>query len=150
MPIEIHPEARRILESPCNAHVVTVRANGRPHVSLVWLDITPGGIIQIGTPPWRVKTKNVLRDPHVVISILDNVKAPNGLFQHLLVEGNAAVDDDPVKAKRFMDDLALKYTGKWGLDLGEDNFVLINIEPTRITGHGPWHVGKTTSYGTPI
>ncbi|WP_051362512.1 pyridoxamine 5'-phosphate oxidase family protein [Amycolatopsis thermoflava] len=150
MTIEIHPEARKLLESPVNAHVVTIRANGRPHVSFVWLDITPDGVIQIGTPPWRIKTKNVQRDPHVVISIMDDVIADNGLHRHLLIEGNATVDLDPVKARRFMDNLALKYTGKWGLDLGEDDFCLINVEPTRITGHGPWHTGKTTSYGTPI
>ncbi|MCE0767441.1 pyridoxamine 5'-phosphate oxidase family protein [Pseudonocardia kujensis] len=150
MSIPIHPEARKILESPVNAHFVTTRSNGRPHVSFVWFDLTPEGTITIGTPPWRVKTKNVLRNPYVVLSIMDDIKAANGLHRHLLVEGNATVDHDPVKAKRFMDDLALKYTGTWGLDLGEDDFCTINIDVTRITGHGPWHTGRTTSYGTPV
>jgi PPOX class probable F420-dependent enzyme len=150
MAFDLHPEARELIESRPPAHVVTLRPDGRPHVSFVWIDVTEEGDLQFGTPPWRVKAKNLRANPYVAISIQDTKKAANGLLRHLLIEGVATVDEDLVRGQQFMDELFFKYTGEYGMKLSEPGHVLITVEPTRVTGHGPWHTGKKTSYGTPI
>ncbi|MGK4903677.1 PPOX class F420-dependent oxidoreductase [Streptomyces albus] len=151
MAFDLHPEARALIESRPPAHLVTTRPNGRPHVALIWLDVTDAGQIQFGTPRWRVKAKNLRHDPRCTLSIQDTVKGENGLLRHLLIEGVATIDDHPEHGDRFMDALYFKYTGTHGFALDEKNpHCLITVDITRVTGHGPWHTGRTTSYGTPI
>ncbi|MGX9226209.1 pyridoxamine 5'-phosphate oxidase family protein [Streptomyces albus] len=89
MAFDLHPEARALIESRPPAHLVTTRPNGRPHVALIWLDVTDAGQIQFGTPRWRVKAKNLRHDPRCTLSIQDTVKGENGLIRHLLIEASS-------------------------------------------------------------
>lgn len=147
---DLHPAARALIKSrPC-AHLVTIRPNGRPHVSFIWLDVTDEGQIQFGTPPWRVKGKNLAQDPNCILSIQDNQKGDNGLLRHLLIDGVASIDHDLERGQRFMDQLFYEYTGSPVFGLSEPGHVLVTVDITRVSGVGPWHTGKTTSYGTPI
>ncbi len=70
--------------------------------------------------------------------------------RHLLIDGVASIDDDPEWGQKFMDQLFYKYTGAAGFQLNENHHVLVTVDITRVSGVGPWHTGKTTSYGTPI
>lgn len=150
MAYNLHPAARKLIESrPC-AHLVTMRPTGRPHVSFVWIDVTDDGQIQFATPPWRVKGKNLQNDPECILSIQDNQKGDNGLLRHLLIEGIASIDDDPRHGREFLDQLFYKYTGGPNFEKYEGGHLLITVDITRVSGVGPWHTGKTTSIGTPI
>lgn len=150
MAYDLHPEARALIESrPC-AHLVTMRPDGRPHVSFIWIDVTDDGQIQFGTPPWRVKGKNLAKNPNCTFSIQDNQKLDTGLTRHLLIDGVASIDDDLEHGQRFMDQLFHKYTGAPRFGLNEGGHLLVTVDITRVSGVGPWHTGKTTSYGTPI
>lgn len=150
MAYELHPEARALIESRPSVHLVTMRPNGRPHVSFIWIDVTDEGQIQFGTPPWRIKGKNLARDPICVMSIQDTQRDSNGLLRHLLIDGVASIDDSPGRGQRFMDQLFYKYTGAPSFELNEDRYLLVTVDITRVSGVGPWHTGRTTSYGTPI
>lgn len=88
MTYTLHPEARALIESRPTAHLVTMRPNGRSHVSFIWIDVTDEGQIQFATPPWRVKGKNLRNDPKCTPSIQDAQKNSNGLLRHLLIEGS--------------------------------------------------------------
>jgi PPOX class probable F420-dependent enzyme len=150
MAYDLHPAARAlIMTRPC-AHLVTTRPDGRPHLSLIWIDVTEEGQIQFGTPPWRVKRRNLEHTATCILSIQDQQKGDNGLLRHLLIDGVASIDDNLVRGQRFMDELFEKYTGKPRFGLSEPGHVLVTVDITRVSGVGPWHTGKTTSYGTPI
>ncbi|MCZ4548107.1 hypothetical protein BS618_32450, partial [Rhodococcus erythropolis] len=68
----------------------------------------------------------------------------------ILIDGVASIDDDPERGQQFMDQLFYKYTGAAGFQLNENHNVLVTVDITRVSGVGPWHTGKTTSYGTSI
>jgi hypothetical protein len=119
-------------------------------VSFIWIDVTDDGQIQFGTPPWRVKGKNLAHEPRCTLSIQDTKKAENGLTRHLLIDGVASIDTDTNRGQQFMDELFFKYTGEHGFGLDEAGHLLFTVDITRVSGMGPWHTGKTTSYGTPI
>ncbi|MDG4667448.1 PPOX class F420-dependent oxidoreductase [Mycobacterium sp. 236(2023)] len=150
MAFDLHPDARALIEARPGAHLVTMRPDGRPHVSFIWIDITDDGQIQFATPPWRVKGKNLRKDPACVLSIQDDQKADNGLLRHLLIEGVATIDDDPHHGQEFLDRLFYKYTGGTSFEGDDGGQLLITVVITRVSGVGPWHTGKTTSIGTPI
>ena len=151
MTYDLHPEARALIESRPTAHLVTMRPNGKPHVSFIWLDVTDDGRLQFGTPNWRVKGRNVAHDPNVIFSIQDTKYHPdNGLLQHLLIDGVASIDDHPEHGNEFMEQLWQKYTGKTGFPMNAiETHLLITVDITRVSGVGPWHTGNRTPYGTP-
>ena len=39
MPIELPESVKRLLEDKAYGHVVTIDANGRPQVTMVWMDV---------------------------------------------------------------------------------------------------------------
>ena len=66
------------------AKVATVRPNGSPHVAPVWF-VLDGNELVFTTNKNSVKEKNLLRDPHVMVST-DDEKPP---FSFVLVDGAA-------------------------------------------------------------
>ena len=51
--------------------IATIMKDGSPQLSPVWADMEDGHVL-VNTAEGRVKHKNVLRDPRVAISIVDN------------------------------------------------------------------------------
>lgn len=70
------------------AKVATVRSNGYPHVAPVWF-ILDGDELVFTTWKMSVKGKNLLRDPHLMISV-DDERPP---FAFVLIDGTAAVKE---------------------------------------------------------
>lgn len=52
--------------------IATIMNDGSPQLSPVWADMEEGGHVLVNTAEGRIKHKNVLRDPRVAISVVDN------------------------------------------------------------------------------
>lgn len=70
------------------AKVATVRSNGFPHVAPVWF-VLDGDELVFTTFKTSIKGKNLLRDPHLMISV-DDERPP---FAFVLINGMAAVEE---------------------------------------------------------
>ena len=60
----------KLFEEPNLVFIATVMKDGSPQVSPVWADYENDHIL-INTAEGRIKHKNVLRDPRVAISVVD-------------------------------------------------------------------------------
>ncbi len=95
-----------LLEGKNLVFIATTMKDGAPQVSPVWADLEDG-YIMINTAEERIKHKNVLRDPRVAISVVDqnnplNMTAIRGRVEEIIP------DYDYVHANK----LTKKYMGK--------------------------------------
>ncbi len=66
----MHPKAIKLLKEKNLVFLATTMKDGSPQVSPVWADFEDDHIM-INTAEGRIKHSNVLRDPRVAISIVD-------------------------------------------------------------------------------
>jgi len=66
----LDPKIVKLLEGKNLVFIATTMKDGAPQVSPVWADLEDG-YIMINTAEERIKHKNVLRDPRVAISVVD-------------------------------------------------------------------------------
>ncbi|WP_423922954.1 PPOX class F420-dependent oxidoreductase [Candidatus Poriferisodalis sp.] len=111
-------EAQNLVRSPNFAHLATLRADGSPKLDPVWIDLADESTVTIATGQDSLKTRNVLRDPRVAISIVD-IDNP---YEELQLRGTCVVEPDPAMAA--LDALSHKYTGKPFPTRGDDGVVL--------------------------
>ena len=111
-------EAQNLVRRPNFAHLATLRADGSPKLDPVWIDLADESTVTIATGQDSLKTRNVLRDPRVAISIVD-VDNP---YKELQLRGTCVVEPDPDMAT--LDALSHKYTGKPFPSRGDDGVVL--------------------------
>ena len=77
--MELPPSARQVLESDDVATLVTLNADGSPHVTVAWVGLE-GDEIVIGTLPEQRKLANMRRDPRVAVVIQTrNVNSHGGM-----------------------------------------------------------------------
>ncbi|MGK2956443.1 MAG: PPOX class F420-dependent oxidoreductase [Solirubrobacterales bacterium] len=101
----IPDDAVHLLEGQHFAHVATLKEDGSPQVTPVWVG-HEGDLVTFNTAKGRLKEKNLKRDPRVAISILDaeNPYVPlviQGTVVEMTEEG--ADDDVDALAKRYLD-----------------------------------------------
>lgn len=95
-----------LLEGKNLVFIATTMKDGAPQVSPVWADLEDG-YIMINTAEGRIKHKNVLRDPRVAISVVDQ----NNPLNMTVIRGRVEEiipDYDYVHANK----LTKKYMGK--------------------------------------
>lgn len=135
--MEIPESARQVIESGRLAHLVTVNADGSPHVTIVWVGLD-GDELVIGKLMVDQKVRNIRRDPRVALSI-EAEGDHMGMQFHLVLEGTAEVTEGG--APQLLQHLAHRYIGPDAvfppMDDPPDGFT-IRITPTRIRGMGPW------------
>jgi PPOX class probable F420-dependent enzyme len=90
------------------AHVVTLGANGDPHVSLAWVGLE-GDQVVIGTLPEQAKLQNLRADPRIAISFEAPGKNAYGLDHYLVLRGRATVTEGG--APELLQRLARIYIG---------------------------------------
>ena len=130
--MELSAELRALLEKKALGHVVTVNENGNPQVTLVWMGLHDGKP-SFNTGNARVKGRNLLRDPRVVVSVQD----PDAPGNYAVITGKAVITPDPTLA--HLNGLARKFTGAdyAYLQPGEER-IAVDIDVTRVGGLGPW------------
>lgn len=131
--------AQALLGSNALAHVVTRNPDGSPQVSVVWCGLRDDQVL-FCTEASTTKVRNIRLDPHVVLSIEDEVRNRIGSQQHLLLYGQAKViDGRPDRA--LCDEICRTYTGRADhpMNLSRSNTaVTVAVDIARIAGNGPW------------
>jgi PPOX class probable F420-dependent enzyme len=121
-----------LTEKKAFAHLATVMSDGTPQVTPVWFLFEDGKFI-VNTARGRVKDRNMTRNSHVALSILD----PDNPYAHLAVRGTIVrVTEEGASAN--IDRLAKKYLGKDKYPFAQPGEVRVmyEIEPTSVAGMG--------------
>jgi PPOX class probable F420-dependent enzyme len=142
MSVEIPQSAKDVITSGRLAHFTTINADGRPHTTIVWVDLD-GEDIVIGKMMPDRKVANIKRDPRVSLSIEANGNQW-GMQNYLVIEGTASVT--PGGAAELLQELAYRYIGpgvKFPPMENPPEGMIIRVTPTKIRGMGPWgtHMG---------
>jgi PPOX class probable F420-dependent enzyme len=138
---EVHPEARKLLESDALAHMATLRADGSPASTIVWVGIEDGEIVS-GHLFRNRKVENVERDPRVSYSLEGTGANEIGLRRYLWIRGRARVTEGG--AAELLQRLAYTYLGpevKFPVIEDPPPGFVIRTTPERIGGNGPWAEG---------
>ncbi len=106
------------------AVVATIKPDGTPQTSVVWID-TDGEHVIFNTRNDRAKGKHLRRDPRVNVAVLDADRA----YRYFEVEGTAELEVEG--ANEHIHELSRKYND------GEDfhtpeNRVIVKVTPRRI------------------
>ncbi len=119
----------QLLTAPNYGNVTTVRSDGSPHVTPVWVD-WDGRHVLFNTARGRAKECHLRRDPRASISVVD----PENPYRYLSVSGTAELDEEG--AREHIDRLALRYRGEpFPRHPGEQR-VIVRIRPERVDAHG--------------
>jgi PPOX class probable F420-dependent enzyme len=118
-----------VRENPFVGVVTTLRRDGSPHSTVVWVDEEDGRIV-FNTAEGRCKPRELRADPRVALLVLD----PNDPYRWLAVTGTAELTHDG--ARDQVDRLSNKYLGKdYPFDRGEQR-VTVRITPARVDSYG--------------
>jgi PPOX class probable F420-dependent enzyme len=142
MSVEIPQSAKDVITSGRLAHFTTINADGRPHTTIVWVDLD-GEEIVIGKMMPDRKVANIKRDPRVSLSIEADGNQW-GMQNYLVIEGTASVTLGG--AADLLQELAYRYIGpgvKFPPMENPPEGMIIRVTPTKIRGMGPWgtHMG---------
>lgn len=102
-PAHIPTALMDLLESDALGHLATVRANGTPHVTPLWIDHN-GDTLLVNVRLDRVKAANMRERPAVAISIVD----PRNPFRYLAITGRV-VSWSEDGWREHMDELSRRY-----------------------------------------
>jgi len=90
------------------AHVVTLAADGTPHVSMAWVGVD-GDELVIATLFDQPKLRNLRRDPRIALSFVTGGRNPSGLDEYTVLHGHARVTEGG--APEILAGLARTYLG---------------------------------------
>jgi PPOX class probable F420-dependent enzyme len=133
--------ARALIESGRLAHCVTLKRDGSPQVSAVWIGLD-GDEIVMGHLPANVKVRNLRRDPRIVLSVQADERNEIGMQDYLVVHGTARVTEGG--APELLQHLAEIYGGPgtvFPLPPDPPPGFVVRISVDRIGGFGPWASG---------
>ncbi len=121
--------AKELLREPVLAHIATMDANRRPHITPVWIDVD-GDDVLFNTAEGRVKAVNLHQNPAVAVSVVD----PADPYRVVAFQGEA-VELSHDGADEHIDSLAKKYLGvdSYPMRVEEEQRVKVRIRPERIT-----------------
>ena len=128
----------RLLESGAVATVVTLDADGAPHLSAAWVGVEDGEIV-IGTLGDQRKLRNLRRDPRIALTVQSDRINEWGLREYLVINGIARITEGG--APELLQRLAHTYIGPDVIFPAMPNpppgFVT-RVRVERVSGVGPW------------
>ncbi len=118
-------------------HVVTLNADGTPHVTLAWVGIDGDDLVWASFFDQH-KLDSLRRDPRITISFQANEHTGMGLHPYLVVQGTARITAGG--AMPVMDRLAEAYIGPGATFPNRDmpDGFVIRVAVERVYGLGPW------------
>ena len=119
-----------VRDNPFAAVVTTLRKDGSPHSTIVWVDEVDGNLL-FNTAEGRAKPRYLRDDPRVSLTILD----PNDMYRWLAVNGSSELSTEG--AREQIDKLSKKYLGedKYPWYKGEQR-VNVLVKPEKIDSSG--------------
>jgi PPOX class probable F420-dependent enzyme len=129
---KLEEKPRKFLDE--NPHVgvaTTLREDGSPHSTIVWVDVEDGKV-SFNTARGRAKAKHLERDPRASLLMVD----PNNAWKWVAVSGLAELTEKG--ADDQIDKLAKKYLGKdeYPWRKPEETRVKVLIEPEKVDTSG--------------
>lgn len=119
-----------IRDNPFPAVVTTLRKDGTPHSTVVWIE-EDGGDVLFNTAEGRAKPRELAEDPRVSITFVD----PSDMYKWISVSGRAELTTEG--AREMIDKLSKKYLGKdeYPWYKGEQR-INVRIKPEKIDSYG--------------
>ena len=113
-------------------NVATLRPDGSPHVTPVWVD-TDGENVLVNTAYGRKKVEYIERDPRVAIEVHDENDPQRA---YVSVTGTAELVEEG--ADEHIDKLAQKYLGeeRYPFRRPGEKRVIVRIHPERVDAYG--------------
>jgi PPOX class probable F420-dependent enzyme len=128
---EIPESYRDLFAKQAFANLVTLMADGSPHVTPVWCDLQDGLVI-VNTAKGRVKDRNMRREPRVAMAISD----PANPYRYIQIRGRVAeITEDG--ADDHINRMAKKYLGvdTYPYRQPGEQRVLYRIRPERVQAY---------------
>jgi PPOX class probable F420-dependent enzyme len=119
-----------IRDNPFYAVLTTLRADGSPHATVVWVDVDDGEVV-FNTRRGRAKERHLAADPRASVTVVD----PADPYRWVSVSGPVALTTEGADAG--IDALSRKYTGSdyaWRRE-GEIR-VGARLRPDKVTAYG--------------
>ena len=123
---------KQFLKNPYVGTVTTLRDDGSPHSTVVWVDDAENGAVSFNTAYGRLKPSNLEHDPRVSLLVID----PSDTYKWIALDGAAELTTEGADAQ--IDRLAKKYLGKneYPFRKPEEQRVSVRITPRRIDSSG--------------
>ena len=129
MPKLTDAQRRFVHDNPFPAVVATIRPDGSPHSTVVWID-EDGGDLVFNTAEGRAKPRHLQQNPNVSVTIVD----PANQYQWVSVTGHATMT--PEGAREHIDKMSQKYLGKdYPWYQGEQRLI-VRITPDKVDSYG--------------
>jgi PPOX class probable F420-dependent enzyme len=118
-------------DNPFVGVVTTLREDGSPHSTIVWVDVDDGKP-SFNTATGRAKPKHLEHDPRASLLVVD----PNDSYKWVAVSGHTRVTEDGADAQ--IDKLAKKYIGKdeYPWRKPTETRLKVQIEPEKVDASG--------------
>ena len=132
MAIALPQSVKKIMQDKAYGHVVTFNADGKPQVTMVWMD-ADGDEVTFNTAEGRLKPKNLRRDPRVIVTVQDR----NDPQSYMVFHGKATVTE--AGADAHIDKLAQRFLGvdKYPFRRPGEKRLVVRVKVDRIGGYGP-------------
>jgi PPOX class probable F420-dependent enzyme len=127
----LNDKQRKFLEQPFVGTLTTLRDDGSPHSTIVWVDTDTDEVL-FNTAAGRAKERHLRRDPRVSLLVVD----PEDTYRWLAVSGKAELTTEG--ADDQIDKLAKKYLGKdeYPWRNPAEQRVKVVIEPDKVDASG--------------
>jgi PPOX class probable F420-dependent enzyme len=128
---QLTEKQRAFLENAFVATVTTLRDDGSPHSTIVWVDVDDDGP-SFNTAVGRAKERYLRKDPRLAVMVVD----PEDTYRWLVLDGRAELTKEGADAQ--LDRLAKKYLGKdeYPWRDPEQTRVKVRIHPERVEAVG--------------
>jgi PPOX class probable F420-dependent enzyme len=132
MPIPLPQSLKKLLQDKAYGHVVTFNAQGKPQLTMVWMDVD-GDEVLFNTSEGRRKSQNLRRDPGIIVSVQDR----NHPQAYAVFHGKGHVTE--AGADEHIDKLAKRFLGadKYPFRQPGEKRLIVRIGVDRISGFGP-------------
>ena len=120
-----------IAANPYVGTATTLRQDGSPHNTIVWVD-AEDGVVTFNTAVGRAKERHLRQDPRAAITIVH----PENAYQWVSVSGRAELTTEG--ADEQIDRLAKKYLGRdeYPWRNPEEQRITVKIRPEKVDAYG--------------
>ena len=137
---DLDPSQLELLDKPIYVIAATVRADGPPHMTVIWAD-RDDTHIYINSAKGRIKDRNLHARPEISLTFIN----PDNPYHWLTVEGMVVeiIDEEDreraAEVTAHIDDLAEAYVNKRPYPTRQPGEVRVKykIQPIRIVAFGP-------------
>ena len=132
MPVTLPQSVKTLLVDKAYGHVVTFNSDGKPQVTMVWMDVD-GDEVLFNTADGRRKPQNLRQDPRIIVSVQDRTNPQ----AYAIFHGKARITEEGADA--HIDKLAKRFTGadKYMFRQPGEKRLVVRISVDRIGGYGP-------------